>query len=72
MDKGTENVLIQDIQNTLRSDDEDVLAGAASVLVGKSTANQVKIFTLTVLHAGILVNINCNLCSNNPQWAIVA
>ena len=46
MDKGTENGTIANIQIAIRSFDVDRMAGANSVILGPSTANQVRHFNV--------------------------
>ena len=41
MDRGTENVVIEDIQVAFRLDHTDSMAGEKSVIYGASTYNQV-------------------------------
>ena len=39
-DKGTENVVVRDLQQLFRWDNEDNLAGSKSFIQGKSSSNQ--------------------------------
>jgi hypothetical protein len=52
MDRGTENILIEDIQKAIRWEHFDDMAGAESVLYGSSHRNQVGLRDKR--HAGML------------------
>ena len=41
IDQGTENTLLSDIQKSFRFENDDSMSGDKSVLIGRSTANQV-------------------------------
>ena len=46
MDRGTENIMIEDVQVAFRTGHTDDMAGEKSVIYGSSTHNQVSVIRL--------------------------